>query len=164
MTWFRCLDINGGGNLSVVSLIPKMTSNTTPSGVASASTEYTSAYAAYKTMDNSISTLWGTANAHPSGQWIKYDFGQDTRVCALSYVNRNSQNNAVGEFVFQGSNDDDSWTDIKTITNLAVDEIGFVPLDNPVSFRYYRWYIVSNVPGSSNNGTGFVELQLYADS
>lgn len=144
-----------------VPLIPEMTSNTTPSGVASASTEYNSNYYAYKAFDRSTQSLWSSSDGVSADQWIKYDFGSPTQVCAMSFVNRDNSGYAVGEFKLQGSLDDTNWVDIDTVDSLSVAETEFIPLDAPVRYRYYRWYVVSNVSGSSNAGTGFIGLQLY---
>ena len=162
MAWIRSnkKGTGGSGGITAVSpLIPKMTSSTTPSGVASASNEYNSDYSAYKAFDGNFTSLWATSSITASGQWIKYDFGEQKRIVAFQYLNRYEENYAVGSFTFQGSNDNNVWTDLHTESDLDVGDCKFVILSNPAAFRYVRWYINSNAHGPT--GTGFVELQVY---
>lgn len=54
--------------------IPTMTSNTSPSGVASASNVYSATFAAWKALDkNSSTTYWSTNNGVATG-WFQYQF------------------------------------------------------------------------------------------
>ena len=147
----------------ILPLIPVMTSNTMPSGVASASTEYNPSYYAYKAFDNNFSTLWGSHDGVSAGQWIKYDFGygNEKNIDSFYFKNRAETNYAVGSFKFQGSNDDTNWTDLAEVTGVDVNDSATIPINEAyknTAFRYVRWLIVSNAHGSS--GTGFVELQV----
>ena len=144
-------------------LIPKMTSNTLPSGKASASTEYNSSYYAYKAFDDNSSTLWGSHDNHSAGEWIKYDFGagNEKKLDSFYFLNRSESNYAVGSFKFQGSNDDVNWTDLAEVTGADINDSATVPINSAyknTAFRYVRWIIVSNAHGGS--GTGFVGLQV----
>ena len=144
-------------------LIPTMTSNTLPSGVASASTEFNSSYYAYKAFDGNNSTLWGSSDGQSAGEWIKYDFGygNEKKLDSVYFRNRSETNYAVGSFKFQGSNDDTNWTDLVEVTGLDTNDNSTVPIPagyKNTAFRYVRWLIVSNAHASS--GTGFVELQV----
>lgn len=144
-------------------LIPKMTSNTLPSGVASASTEYNSNYYAYKAFDDNSSTLWGSYDNRSAGEWIKYDFGagNEKKLDSFFFLNRSETNYAVGSFKFQGSNDNTNWTDLAEVTGADVNDSATVSIQKMyknTAFRYVRWLIVSNAHGGS--GTGFVGLQV----
>lgn len=59
--------------------VPTMTSNTTPSGVASASSEYSSGYQAFMAFDGDDSSRWvPTAGSNTS--WIQYAFPTSVRI------------------------------------------------------------------------------------
>lgn len=56
--------------------VPKMTSNTSPSGVASASSWYSGEYSSWKAFDGTgVASYWSAAGfAGASGEWIQYSF------------------------------------------------------------------------------------------
>ena len=98
---------------------PKMTSNTTPSGVVSCSSRYDSNYEAWYAFNQTLSgdpLTWATTNALP--QWIQYQFPNPVCIQRVIIINRAETNRrAIETFIFQGSNDGTSWTDLKTCTS-----------------------------------------------
>ncbi|WP_342423193.1 discoidin domain-containing protein [Paenibacillus sp. FSL E2-0178] len=64
-------------------LIPVMTSNAAPSGVASASNIYAAANDAYKAFDGSVSTLWATGTASLP-HTLSYEFPSSKLITAYS--------------------------------------------------------------------------------
>lgn len=63
--------------------VPKMTSNTTPSGVASASTNYNSNYPAWYAFDENATTSWAPVDAM-NNEWIKYQFTKNVTLKAVA--------------------------------------------------------------------------------
>lgn len=142
--------------------VPTMTSNTTPSGVASASSEpYTSqGYYAYKAF------MDGTANydfwiGMKSNAWLQYQFPSAIKVRKVYVKNCNGGGNNpyyMQGFTIQGSNNGSTFTNLGTgtITQSANTEktITFV---NNNAYKYYR--IVPDMGSMSWATVG--RLQLY---
>ena len=90
---------------NAISLIPIMTGYTTPSGIASASSEYGNPYFAWKAfngLDASASDYWLTSNnAFVSPQWLQYEFSSATVVRAYSIKASNWPSNIPSAWEFQ---------------------------------------------------------------
>ena len=89
-----------------VALVPTMTSNTTPSGEASASsvTPYHSNSLAFKAFDGNDSTEWWSDTAH--NEWVKYRFSEAVYVSGVTILPKeDSGHSRVKNFKIQGSND-----------------------------------------------------------
>ena len=149
-------------DLKSMALIPVMTSNTTPSGVASAISEYsnTPAYFAFRNLydDTSNSECWqandskGTSH---SNLWLMYKFPKAVTVkkFRIRFVYTSSIS-----YKIQGSNDGSTFTDLGTFTTVR----GTEQLQNTNSYLYYRLFITSQTCSSSNVRGGNVrDLQLY---
>lgn len=74
---------SGGGTTVELPKIPEMTSDTTPSGEASASTTYTN-QPAYKAFNGIANDPWAMANGD-SNPWLQYSFGQPVKATAIGY-------------------------------------------------------------------------------
>lgn len=59
--------------------VPTMTSNTTPSGVASASSSFGANYPAFKALDADVNTLWASVE-DTSDQWVEYEFSSPVKL------------------------------------------------------------------------------------
>jgi len=93
-------------------------------------------YSASKAFDNDNNTYWLAESGTP--QWIKYDFGSETKIVRLTVVSENFEDT----FIVQGSNNDSDWTSIDTI-NLIIEastETRTLTFTNVNSYRYYRMY------------------------
>lgn len=137
--------------IDLIDNIPKMTSNTAPSGVAAASTIANSSNDAYRAMDDNLTNKW-TANATTG--WLRYDFGSgnDKVITHYSIVGQHSDGTtgdtqAPKDWTFEGSNDASAWTVIDTQTNVATwasEERRVYTTTNETSYRYYRLNITAN--------------------
>lgn len=78
-----------GKDLSEVQLVPIMTSDTSPSGVVSASSVYDARFRAYVAVDGNESTEFCTAN-NSGNSWWMYEFSQDKVVNFFKYTTINS--------------------------------------------------------------------------
>lgn len=148
----------------MVALIPVMTSNTTPSGVASAISERSDysqpAYYAFRGLyDNTTnSECWqadDSAGTSHNNLWLMYKFPEAhvVKKFRIRFVYATSVN-----FKIQGSNDGTTFTDLGTFNTVD----GTKTLQNTNSYLYYRLYIVSQTMSSPNVHGGCVrDLQLY---
>ena len=146
-------------------LTPIMTTNTAPSGTASASSELNASSMAWEAFDGSSASIWISLSAPSVGtpQWLKYDFGSgiSERVSKIVIVN-SSDTNTLKSATFQGSNDDSTWTTLLTISN-DTNQTAFsrreFSFGNANSYRYYRLNITDR-----NNTLNYVaigNLELY---
>lgn len=151
-------------DLKSIPLIPVMTSNTTPSGVASAISERSDyaqpAYYAFRNLydDTSTSECWqadDTVGTSHSNLWLMYKFPKTVTVkkFRIYFVYA-----AAVSYKIQGSNDGSTFTDLGTFTTVR----GTEQLQNNNSYLYYRLYITSQTMNSPNVRGGCVrDLQLY---
>lgn len=149
-------------DLKSMALIPVMTSNTKPSGVVSAISEYSTgpAYYAFRNLydDTSNSDCWqandsmGTSH---SNLWLMYKFPK--AVTVKKFRIRFVYTTAVN-YKIQGSNDGSTFTDLGAFTTID----GTKELQNTNSYLYYRLFITSQTTSSPNVRGGCVrDLQLY---
>jgi len=95
--------------------VPTMTSDTTPSGVASASTIRSGVYASYNAFDNSSATRWESSDS-TKPQWLKYQFAS-AKYCTKYTITSNIY--GPKDYTFEGSNDDSNWTVLDTQTGIG---------------------------------------------
>ena len=136
-------------------LIPVMTDDTHPSGVASASSSFSGLYP-YYAFDGTTSTWWASAS---SGiQYIRYKFDNATVINRLYMIG--SQMNRSDSIAFQGSNDGSNWTTIKTLDRSAIiahDQQPYIErVTNNTAYLYYQIYMSTNTLGVS-----FQELNFF---
>jgi len=126
--------------------VPTMTSNTTPSGVASASREYYNGsihdtYRAYWAFDGRTDYPWSPESAGSfSTDWLQYKFpaGHTCKKMKLQILNGF---NVLKTFTLKGSNDGSSWTTIYT-GSMSNNKDGnpqyFIIPNNNTQYQYYR--------------------------
>lgn len=148
-------------------LTPVMTSDTTPSGIVSASHYHNENYRPFYAFDQTYGNdqqTWATTQSLP--QWIQYQFPRAKVVKRLITVNRNERNiRAVKKFTFQGSLDGSSWTNISECTinsSAAHYKETFDFLENTTEYTHYRLYITEQY-SNTGTGCGFAEIEMYGD-
>lgn len=138
--------------------IPLMTSNTSPSGIASASSVSGSNFA-YLAFDQNFGTSWFSLTSNAA--WLQYQFPVAKTIrryafrTAASSANRNPRT-----WTFEGSNDGTTWTVLDTQTNLTLSLTTWYqyPIASPASYLYYRLNITAvNIAGS---GPELAELNM----
>lgn len=123
--------------------VPKMTSNTTPSGVCSASTVSGSNYA-YMAFDEVAGNAWMATSG--TNQSVTYKFTESKLIKLVTLqVLIDSAAARVKNFKVQGSNDGVTYTDIKSCVyennhNLQAFELS----ENETSYQYLRVYVTDN--------------------
>lgn len=135
--------------------IPKMTSNTAPSGVASDSDGTTTAW---ETFDRDANT--NTLPTSNGRGWVAYDFGAGTSKTITGYVLRapddaDKADSMPISWAIEGKNDGSSdWVIIdvqKDTSDWIPGEVRFFELLNDTAFRHYRLHWHNN--GGTNAGT-----------
>ena len=144
-----------------IALIPIMTSNTTPSGVAKADSGTSSAYA-YKAFDNNESTWWASSTG--IGSWLEYCFTVAKTVTKF-YIKAGYSSNSSGvkSFKIQGSNNETQWIDLTdeiTLPNTSGGAEYTGELKNTSYYKYYRFYATTN-SYYDGDWVSITKLQLY---
>ncbi len=134
---------NGATNTSTTSAVPTMTSNTAPSGVASASPDYGGGNAAWAAFDASDNTFWYAVTTIPG--WVQYEFPSAIPVNKYTMVCYDLNNYNVA-WTMKGSNDGTNWTTLQSLTgqffagsdpDVRTEEQTFT-FSNATSYKYYR--------------------------
>ena len=144
-------------------LTPIMTSNTAPSGVASADSEIDGTRKAWRAFDrsniNDEADCWHSTNsAYP--HWVKYQFPQKEVVRAYSIACR-GDSKCITTWKLQGSNDNSNWDDLDTQTSISwslARETKIYTFSNSTPYTYYRIYATA---GNHSNYAVIGELGLY---
>jgi len=134
-------------------LIPVMTSNTSPSGIASSTAiEFPAFEAAWMAFDNNNSTIWGTS-AWPG--WLMYQF--PSAKTATSYSTTCNGGATLSSWVLEATNNTSgTWTLLDSES--LVNPNGTWTFSNSTPYLYYRLTI------SYQNNTDFLTInsfQLY---
>ena len=121
-------------------LTPAMTSDTTPSGVVSASTLLNSTYPAWRAFDKNNSTGWASNTTGPP-QWLEYEFPSPTVV--NRYVLRATNTDAPVTWEFQAW-DGSSWVVLQSIVNApkVVTDTTY-NFTNTTAYSRYRMYMLA---------------------
>lgn len=153
-TWASAIANSTYADSVISTLVPKMTSNTTPSGTAFANSIYNSTYDAYTAFDNNASTFWCSSQAGTvSDIYVGYIFPSGTKVCKASVTFSNSVQSA--SYKIQISNDtttgtDGTWTDASSSeTSTTSADIILTDTSSNIGFRLFigAQSIASGYPG-----------------
>lgn len=123
--------------------IPTMTSNSAPSGTASADTEYSATYEAWKAMNDTnsgISDAWVSADAAPPHH-LQYQFTaaktiQKYTIAGWDYT----ENKHPVAWILKGSNNGTDWTNLDTQTGQSFTqaEKKEFTFGNGTPYTYYK--------------------------
>jgi len=143
-------------------LIPTMTSNTTPSGVVSASTIAGSSNDAWKAFDGITSSGqgWRTASGILVG-WIQYKFNDPKKIRKYIITGDSNAPCSPKSWTFEGSNDGSSWAVLDTQNNIInwsnYESREFV-ISNSMGYLHYRLNITLN--NGNTTATGILEIKM----
>lgn len=145
--------------------VPTMTSNTTPSGVASAGTEF-NGRPAYKAFDNNASTNW-TSNITSTSitDYIQYKFDEPTIISRYTFVPAHDvSGNTFKRLLLQGSNTGNN--DWELIDDHVEDFAGGSGVRKDIRFNISNSYLyfrltITVVGGTSSYWCQVDELQFY---
>lgn len=142
--------------------VPTMTSNNTPSGEVTSSSNH-STTAAYSAFDKST-PYWMPA-VGSSNSWIRYEFDEPVCVNLISYNFQRVGSPGNPSVIFQGSNDGNTWTDISNSITLSGTVQENIPVQNATKYKYYQMLNDSGkLYPSGGNLYHVVELQYYGRS
>lgn len=130
-----CNATAGGCETSETNMVPLMLTNTTPSGVASASNnESAPGIQAFRAFDRNDATQW--YNGLNTTGWIQYQFASATRV--TSYRLRFTIDLSAANWELQGSSNGSSWTTLDTQSGTVTSSDSTVTLATVATYAYYR--------------------------
>ena len=103
--------------ITETSMIPKMTTNTDPSGTATASSAFnTTTYAIYRAFDQTPSSYWSTSSGVSTG-WIAYEFATPQIISKYTVQGRSDAGDGSPKnWTFEGWNGS-SWIVLDTRAN-----------------------------------------------
>ena len=159
-TWASAICDSAYFEYILEALIPKMTSNTTPSGVVIYSTEYSSQYSAYRSFDGNSSTWWvPTANA--TNNYIGYK-RDDLEIVKKIVINFHLEGSVSRTFKVQASvNGTDNFEQIATFNTVSGQTKVIVDLStNTTVYKAIRIFCSSTI-ATANDLIVPVEMQFY---
>lgn len=142
-----------------------MTSNSSLSCEASASSTYSSSYPAWRAFDASAATSWASS-ASESAPWIQLKMDVALANIQVSVYSR-SQNASAGNHnptagTVQGSNDGSSWTQIGSYSGWTAKNdgtlLGTIACNNETAYKYVRLNITSRA-GSEYAAIGYISIR-----
>lgn len=153
-----------------INLVPKMTSNTSPSGVASSSSIVTDEryfpYRAFNETNLDANDVWLTGNGVLTG-WLEYKFNRAEIVNKYTITSINLTNsNLVSpvNWTIQGSNDGVNYTIIHEVideNSWGVNQTKSFSFINQKSFKHYR-INVTKVSGTSY--VAIANFRMHSDA
>lgn len=146
--------------------IPTMTSNATPSGVASASSFYDSINLPWKAFDKNNATEWFMVGAISNVSYLQYEFPYSVwfyRVIADIKTSTGSVTYVIGKV--QASINGSTWVDLTEnlqTPNVAFSRQTFTKIvDITGRYKYIRMLVVQPGLLSSSKSFGCAELEIY---
>lgn len=138
-------------------LVPVMTSNTSPAGTASASSEW-AFHEAYKAFDHDYSTYYSTSSG--SSGYLQYSFGTSKKVRSYRLTTSSQpQANVPKTWTLQGSSNGSDWVVLSSQSGLYYPGSSYYfNLSSTGDYTSYRLVITANNGAYS---TSIGELELY---
>lgn len=137
----------------------------TSSGTPTAGSTYLS-YVPANAFDGNGSTFWSSST--PNVDWLKMDFGSGVQHQVSKYVLQGRiVKTSPKNWVFQGSNNNSSWTTLDTRTGITFTDAetktydSFTDSGNIAMFRYYR--ISVSAVGTGGEYPQIMELELWGE-
>lgn len=167
-------DINVGrlanNSISPARTNPSMSGNTSPSGVASASSNGAAAWVAFDGSNSSNGNAWVATDGTGGTGWVAYQFSVTRRIVRyqISFsVDTTNTNQNPTAWQFQGSDDGVTWTTIDTVT-------GFTPgvgtnydsgtVTNPNTYLRYRINVTAAGAGATRIRIGELSMWQFGDN
>ncbi len=138
------------------SLIPIMTSNTTPSGIIRESSHLYANYIHYVALYafmQGTNTQWWYSNTAPTG-WVEYEFPSATTITEYSVCGNSTY---TANWVLQGSNNGTTYTDIDSRSNQfnEGDSAVRIHLSSHATYKIFRLVVTGVNAGARAGLVGF---------
>lgn len=157
----------------MATIVPKMTSNTSPSGIVSASSIYSTSYEPWKAFDgvtrnsstNNPIQGWITQANIKTG-WIQYQFTSKKRVTEYALTCSQNVKECPKKWTIEGSNDGVSWSVLDSRSGITEWKAGEKLIFNVVSPEHcliYRLNISENNGDSSYVGISEIEMTDFSN-
>lgn len=150
--------------ISDINAIPVMTSNTTPSGIASASSVTSgTGYEAWRAFDRNTGSYWCSEHRGTlvSAQ-LEYEFPQKKRIAMYSIIMNGSLTYAPSDWTFEGYDEiKDTWDVLDTITGQSFT----LNVKKTYSFnnaKFYKKYRMNMTKNNGGNYFGIYEMEMFA--
>ncbi|MFZ5968972.1 MAG: cohesin domain-containing protein [Bacillota bacterium] len=139
-------------------LIPQMTSNTTPSGIASASDTHSVAppFRAFNRSTDYSNDRWGS-NSGITSAWLSYEFDTVKTITKYTLIARSGTglNSAPKNWTFEGSNDGTNWI----ILDTRSEEINWESGEKrEYTFTNNSQYKIYRINMTANNGATYYSI------
>jgi len=132
-------------------IIPTMTSNTAPAGIAVASSEFSASYAAWSAFDGNNVTRWQNAAADTSPWTLEYAFATAKIIARYVIMAGQTPSNTPATWTFEGY-DGATWAVLDTQTGvtgwLASERKSFDVPTNRTPYTRYQLNITANDGGT----------------
>ncbi|MBD8839516.1 hypothetical protein IFU39_17020 [Paenibacillus sp. CFBP 13594] len=149
--------------ISTATVIPVMESHTTPSGIASASSEINTSRQAWRAFNGqiNINQTWMSSSV---ASWLAYEFPSEKLIVRYSFRGGGiNSSTAPKTWTFEGSNDGTNWTVLDTKLNQTIggytNEYFYDIPNNTKKFKKYRFNITA-VQSSTANAE-IMTLSMY---
>ncbi|WP_379392298.1 hypothetical protein [Paenibacillus lentus] len=133
-------------------LIPDMTSNNAPSGVASASSNYSS-YPAWQAFSTK-GIQWLTKVGQNTG-WLQYTFTKKQKINQYTILPSDTVRRSPQTWTFEGSNDGTTWAILDERIN---ETTWYAGVTNKYEFQNDEYFLMYRINVSKNNGDGYVGI------
>lgn len=135
---------------------PAMTSETAPSGVASASSIYSTGYLAFYAFNNASSYWCSQSGAPINQQWVRYDFPAPVFLHSLDVIAGNDQ--PVKDFRLEYSDDGTSWLTAMTGTFAQSNTSAIHKIEQAVG--QHRYWRISAITGYGASYASLSEVKF----
>jgi hypothetical protein len=145
-------------------MIPTMTSNTTPSGVCTASAIGGDPnYEPYKAFDGKTNTKWYDVNN--ANMYIQYEFPTAVVVKTIMFRgNTDAPLLSPTQIIVKGSNDGSTFTPLDTISNIPDDaNYHASSFANATAYKYYRLDLTGRQHSDNNTYAQLSEIQFWGE-
>lgn len=155
--------------------VPTMTSDSLPSGVASASSELSSTYAAYKAFDGDSSSLFSTNSnivinvSNPASLSYEFPLGGEKYIGKYSIQNKNAVSATMAtpcSWILQGTDDDATYINLHTVDSnysLLAGAIREFTFTATKAYKAYRLLVTRTTQALASSITNLVNIGVAMD-
>ncbi|WP_421926234.1 discoidin domain-containing protein [Lysinibacillus capsici] len=144
-----------------VSAIPKMTSNTAPFGVVSASSEFSTSYQAWIVFGQTAKNAYWSSKYREGSSWLSYEFPQAKRIIRYSILMESSVAYAPFNWTFEGFDEaSGTWIvlDTRTEVSFVINIKQLYDFNNDGFFKKYR---INISKGSNTDYTYISKMEMF---